>query len=112
MNECHRRSELLIQKSSNYRAKNKPWGGRTVPEVPFGADVGADAEVGVEAGLLDELEEADEVVAVGEVVLPLRRLVAVPEDVGLDDVEAAVLGILDQPGPHLRSTRLLRPSGS
>jgi hypothetical protein len=27
--------------------------------------------------------------------------VAVPEDVGLDDIEAAVLGLLDQPGPHL-----------
>jgi hypothetical protein len=61
--------------------------------------------VDVEAGLLDELDEADEVVAVGEVVVPLHRLVAVPEDVGLDDVEAAVLGLLDQPRPHLRSIR-------
>jgi hypothetical protein len=84
------------------------WWWWPVPEVPLRADVGADAEVDVEAGLPDELDEADEVVAVGEVVLPLRRLVPVPEDVGLDDVEAAVLGLLDQPGPHLHPARRAR----
>ena len=36
-----------------------------------------------------------------EQYLALHRLVAVPEDVGLDDVEAAVLGLLDEPRPHL-----------
>jgi hypothetical protein len=29
--------------------------------------------------------------------------VSVPEDIGLDDVEAAVLGLLDEPRPHLEA---------
>ena len=72
------------------------------PEVPLGADVGPDAEVHEEAGLLGELDEADEVVAVAEVVLALLGFVPVPEDVGLDHVEAAVLGLLEKVRPHLR----------
>ena len=32
-------------------------------------------------------------------------LVDVPEDVGLDDVQAAVLGLLHQPRPHLQETK-------
>jgi hypothetical protein len=59
------------------------WWWWPVPEVPLRADVGADAEVDVEAGLPDELDEADEVVAV-------------------------VLGLLDQPGPHLHPARRAR----
>lgn len=40
-----------------------------VPKVPLGADIGADAEVDVEAGLLRQLHEPDQVVPVVEVVL-------------------------------------------
>ena len=29
------------------------------------------------------------------------RLVAIPEDIGLDRVETSILGLLDQIGPHL-----------
>jgi hypothetical protein len=36
--------------------------------------------------------------------------VSVPEDIGLDDVEAAVLGLLDEPRPHLEEER--RRTGS
>jgi hypothetical protein len=68
-----------------------------VPEVPLRVDIAADVEVDVEAVLLDELDEADEVVSIGEVALPLRRLVVVTEDAGLDDIEAVIHGLLVQP---------------
>jgi hypothetical protein len=99
-----------IRKEEGTRSEFKNSNGRlhaaasisNAPEVPLGADVGSDAEVDVEAGLLDELDEPDEVVAVAEVVLPLHRLVPVPEHVRLDHVQPAVLGLLDQVRPHLR----------
>ena len=42
-----------------------------LPEVPLGADVGPDAEVHVEAGVGDGLDERGQVLAALEVVLPL-----------------------------------------
>ena len=50
-------------------SKEKVYVFSLVPKVPLGADVGADAEVDVEAGLLRQLHEPDQVVPVAEVVL-------------------------------------------
>lgn len=77
---------------------------RQAAVVPLAADVGADAEDGVHAGVLDLLEEAHDVVAALEVVLPAARLVAVPEDVRLDGVQPALLGLPDQIRPHLQAS--------
>ena len=43
---------------------------RVAAEIPLGADVGPDAEVHVEAGVGDGLDERGQVLAALEVVLP------------------------------------------
>lgn len=73
---------------------------RHAPEVPLGGDEGADAQHQVEAGVLDHPHELHQIEPVLEVVLAGGGLVAVPEDVGLDAVGAAFLGLGHQLGPH------------
>lgn len=73
---------------------------RHAPEVPLGGDEGADAQHEEEPGVLDNPRELHQIEAVLEVVLAGGGLVAVPEDVGLDAVGAALLGLRHQLGPH------------
>lgn len=69
--------------------------------IPFCLDEWADAHDCVHVVALDQLEELDHVVPAFEIVLAGLGLVGVPEDVGLDGVEAAVLGGLEQLVPHV-----------
>jgi hypothetical protein len=56
--------------------------------VPLGAVVGAHAHDGVHVRLFDQLEEGVQIMIVCEIKLSLARLVAVPEGVYLNAVEA------------------------
>lgn len=85
---------------SKHDSRNVMQPNRHSPEIVFCGDEWADAEDQVHPGVADDLDELDEVEAVLEVVIVGGELVAVPEDVGLDGVDAAGLGGGDEGGPH------------
>lgn len=74
---------------------------RHASEVPLGGDKRPDSQDQEQPSVLDDLDESHQVEAVLKVVLAWGDLMAVPEDVGLDAVGAAVLGLGHQLGPHL-----------
>jgi hypothetical protein len=80
--------------------------GGQAAEIPAGADIGARAEDGVHAGLVDEGEEVTDVVVALEVEGALAGFDAVPEDGGLDGVEAGEAGGVDALGPGLAGEAL------
>ena len=75
--------------------------GREATEIPLGTGVGAGAEDDVEAFLLGGLDEGDQIVVAGEVVVSGSGLVDVPEDIGGDGVEAHGAGHFETSVPVL-----------
>ena len=64
---------------------------RVSARVPFGADVGADADDGIQAEFLGRGEEAPEILVAREIPLVFPRLVEIPEGVGFDRIEPCSL---------------------
>jgi len=58
---------------SHKTSKTKQTPVRPLPEIPLGADVGANAEVHVESGLLHQLDEVHQIIPPLEVVLRMGR---------------------------------------
>lgn len=87
------------------RTENRSWHvmqpHRHASKVPLRGDERANAQDQEQAGVPDDLHEPHQVEPILEVVLAWGDLMAVPEDVGLDAVGAAVLGLGHQLGPHL-----------
>ena len=75
--------------------------GGQAAEIPLGAGVRAGAEDDIKAFLLGGADEGGDVVLAGEVVVPGRRLMDVPEDIGGDGVEAHGLRHLEAGVPVL-----------
>lgn len=69
--------------------------------IPLGGDIGPDAQDQEQPSVSNDLHKPHQVKPVLEVVLAWGDFMAVPEDVGLDAVGAAVLGFSHQLGPHL-----------
>src|SRR5208283_4449181 len=66
--------------------------GGEASEVPFGAGIGAGAEVDIQAFLLSFTNELGDVVVAGEIVSAGAGFMRIPEDIGGDGVEAHGFG--------------------